>query len=440
LNKIAEVHLLYSAAMFVALVVAAPWYVAAAKRRAGLAEKLGRVPERLRARAEGCIWVHAVSVGEVLAVSRLVSALHEQTGLRVVVSTTTLTGQNLAREKFGAENVFYFPFDLPFAIRRYLAALRPELMVLAESEFWPNFVRMSQRSGARVAVVNARISDRSLPRYLRLRWPWRRILRDVDLFLAQTERDADRLRLIGAEPGRVHVTGNLKYDVAAARDLAVVQLLRRRIPAGTDVIVAGSTAEGEEAMLVEAFRGILERRPGALLIIAPRHPERFAAVAALVKSSGVRLWRRSEIESADAGTFPGGVLLLDSIGELASVYGLATVAFVGGSLVPRGGHNILEAAQHGVPIVVGRHTENFRDMVHAFERAQALRVVEPETLTAELLRLLESSTERQQMGRRAIAEFQAQAGATSRTVQHLTRLLRPAAAAGDVVSVQATTR
>jgi len=429
-------HLLYSAGLLLALMLAAPWYLAAAKRRAGLGEKLGRVPARLGGQsAARCIWVHAVSVGEVLAVSRLIPLLREQTGRRVVVSTTTVTGQRLARVKFGEEHVFYFPFDFAFATKAYFRALRPELVVLSESEFWPNLLRLAREHGARVAVVNARISDRSLPRYLRLRFLWRRILGDIELFLAQTQQDAERLRMIGVDAARVHVSGNLKFDVVASRDLPVLQQIVARIPRGTDVIVAGSTAEGEESLVTDAFRRVRERRPDALLILAPRHPERFAAVAELVKQAGLQLWRRSEIQ--EQGELRGGVLLLDSIGELAAIYSLATIAFVGGSLVPRGGHNILEAAQHGVPIVIGPHTENFREVVEAFERAGAVRIVTPNEVTSGLLRLLDSPAERQALGSHALEQFRAQAGATARTLEYLTRLLPNCEQASVATAIEA---
>jgi len=457
-------HLLYSAGLFLALILASPWYLAAAKRRAGLAEKLGRVPSRLRrGSSEPCIWVHAVSVGEVLAVSRLIPCLREQTGRRIVVSTTTVSGQRLAREKVGEENVFYFPLDLPFAIRPYLRALRPELVLMAESEFWPNLLRLSREYGARVAVVNARISDRSLPRYQRLRFLWRPILRNVDWFLAQTAQDAERLQMIGADAARVHVSGNLKFDVVASRDLPVAQELRARILPETDVIVAGSTAEGEEALLIDAFRRVLHRRPNALLILAPRHPERFEVVAELVKTAGLPLWRRSQfltlregvilseggasgalspagetrVEGSRFSKLTGGVLLLDSIGELAAIYSLATIAFVGGSLVPRGGHNILEAAQHGVPIMVGPHTDNFRQMLQAFERAGAVRVIAPNEVSSALLHLLDNPAERQTLGVRAVEQFQAQAGATARTLAYLTQLLPTSTPANLAAPVEA---
>ena len=210
-------HILYTLALGVALLLATPWWawqmLTRRKYRAGLGERLGRVPSRLGS-AEGAVWVHAVSVGEVLAVSAVLGRLRQGwPGRRLVVSTTTLAGQKLARDRFGEDNVFYFPLDFAFAIRPYLRALRPELVVLAETEFWPNFLRLARRHGARIAVVNARISDRSLPRYRRWKGLLTGVLRNVDVFLAQSEEDARRLREIGADPARVRVGGNLKFDV-----------------------------------------------------------------------------------------------------------------------------------------------------------------------------------------------------------------------------------
>ncbi len=413
-------YILYSAALALAFLLALPWILAAAKRRAGWREKLGRVPARLRpsAAGESCIWVHAVSVGEVLAASRLINLLRGESGRRVVVSTTTVTGQHLARQHF--EEVFYFPFDFAFAIRPYLRVLRPEMVVLVESEFWPNFLRLARASGARVAVVNARISDRSLPRYLASKFFWRRILRGVDLFLARSEQDRERLLAIGADPARVYVARNLKFDITAPPDLAIVHELRRRAQ-GASVIVAGSTAEGEDTIILEAFRRVLQSCPRSLLILAPRHPERFDAVASLVAGLGLPLWRRSQLVPDQELT--GGVLLLDSIGELSAIYSLALIAFVGGSLVPRGGHNILEPAQHGAAILTGPHTENFHDMVEIFQREDAVLMVDANSLSTELLRLLGDDQEREALGRRAAAVFRSQAGATRRTLDQLLSLL-----------------
>jgi 3-deoxy-D-manno-octulosonic-acid transferase len=418
-------YLLYSALLAAAAVVTAPWWLARMLVRGAqagsLAERMGRVPARLGA-ADGCIWVHAVSVGEVLAVSRLVARLQKQfPERRVLVSTTTATGQKLARERFGENNVFYYPLDFGFAIKPYLRRLRPRLVVLAESEFWPNFLRLVRQSGARIAVVNSRISDRSLPRYLKLRPLWKRVLGGVDLFLAQGEEDARRLMAIGAPETRVHVTGNLKFDVETLDRASANHILREVLQHASPVVVCGSTAEGEEAIVLDAFRAVLETYPGAVLVLAPRRPERFDTVAGLLGKSGLRFWRRSQLAGNESLT--GGVLLLDSIGELAALYALATVAFVGGSLVPHGGHNILEPAQHGVATLVGPHTENFRDIVAIFERAQAVKVVSGEEFEPALLMLLEESAARQELGRRAGEVVRQQRGATEATLNALAELL-----------------
>jgi len=420
-------HLLYSALLALALVLTAPWWLvrmlAQGKYRAGLGERLGRVPARLGS-AQGCIWVHAVSVGEVLAVSGLVAGLRERfPDRRVVVSTTTATGQKLARERFGADNVFYYPADFGFAIRPYLRALRPDLVVLAESEFWPNFVRLARRGGARIAVVNARVSDRSLPRYLRLRALWRRVLGDLDLFLAQSDEDARRLVAIGAPAARVSVAGNLKFDVQPPELLPAVEMLRRILQSATAVVVCGSTAEGEEPIVLRAFSAVLEKHPRTVLILAPRRPERFDAVAELITASGLKFWRRSQLAGNES--LSGGVVLLDTIGELAALYSLAAVAFVGGSLAPRGGHNILEPAQYGIATLVGPHTENFRDIIGIFERAGAVRRISPGGFAGELLRLLNDADggARQELGRRAAEVVRQQRGATERTIAALASLL-----------------
>src|SRR5580704_12946860 len=316
------------------------------KYRSGFGERMGRVPARLTAGDSGpakrVIWVHAVSVGEVIAASGLVREMRENfLQHRVVVSTTTDTGQALARERFGDANVFYFPLDFAFAIRPYLRALRPELVVLAETEFWPNFLRLTHASGARIAVVNARISDRSRPNYRRFRWASRKMLALVDLFLAQTPEDGARLRSIGADAARVQVTGNLKFDGSLPAAPPIVESLRRALAdeGAGPVLVCGSTVEDEEPPLLKAFENLRVGHPRAVMILAPRRPERFDEVAILLRQMEIPSWRRSLWQGEKLA---GGVLLVDSIGELAALYGLADVAFVGGSLVPRGGHNIIE--------------------------------------------------------------------------------------------------
>ncbi len=410
------------------------------KYREGLLQRLGLIrPDlsRMGCGASPLIWVHAVSVGEVLAVSRLVRTL--ETALpecRVVVSTTTRTGQALARERFGAERVFYCPLDLPWAVRAYLNALRPRLFVLAETEFWPNLLSGCFRRGIPVAVVNARVSDRSWPRYRRLRRLWRPFLSRLSRVLAQSETDADRLTAIGCRPERVSVAGNLKFDVRAAQEAEATRLLRA-LAGSLRLVVAGSTLEGEEAALLAAWPRLLASDAQLALVLAPRHPERFCAVAALLEKSQFswtrRLHWRGDDQNAepDGGNpplspgqlGPGQIVLLDTIGELASVYSLASVAFVGGSLIPAGGHNPLEPAQFGVPIVMGPHTANFRAITEDLLAHQALRIATSEELAAALIELLADPAEAQAMGERARQVFASQAGATGRCVDAIKELL-----------------
>jgi 3-deoxy-D-manno-octulosonic-acid transferase len=271
--------------------------------------------------------------------------------------------------------------------------------------------------------VNARISDRSLPGYVRWRSLLAGVLKNVDLFLTQSDEDTWRLAQIGAEPSRVRMSGNLKFDAKTPAAASGVALVRGVLERGSarPVVVCGSTLEGEEAILQRAFQAVHSRFAAAVFILAPRHPERFDAVANLMEKSGLRWWRRSQLRADDA--VRGGVLLLDSLGELAGVYGLGDLAFVGGSLVPRGGHNILEPAQHAVPILVGPHTENFRDIVSIFSRAEALRIVTPENVADAMVELLANDLLRTELGRRGADVFRAQAGATARTLEAIAGLL-----------------
>ena len=427
----------YSALLAVFLLLTLPYWVLQMMRhgkyRAGLRQRFGAVPAALAGRGEKpAIWVHAVSVGEVVAASAVVEALRQKfPSHRVLISTTTSTGQKLAAQRFGADNVFYFPLDFAFAVRPYLDALRPDLVVVAETEFWPNFLRCAKRSGARIAVINCRISDRSFPGYKRFRF-WlpkllEKTLANVDVFLAQTDEDRKRLIEIGAPESKVTVAGNLKFDVAPPPSPKIVASLRESfIHSGAGpVLVCGSTLEDEEGSLLSAFRNILVNHPKAVMILAPRHPERFAEVAALVEELGFRMWRRSlwGSELGSGEPLAGGVFLVDSIGELATLYSLATVAFVGGSLVPRGGHNILEPALYGVPIVTGNHYENFRDVVNFFATRNAVRIVGVAELPLVFMELIENVNERTTLGRNALAALESQSGATARTVSALLRLM-----------------
>jgi len=417
----------YSALIALVLILGSPYWayemVRHGKYRKGLNERLGIVPARFRASNRACIWVHAVSVGEVLAVSELVQQLRSNFRQhRIIVSTTTDTGQKLAADRFGAENVFYFPLDFALAARNWFRALRPELVVIAETELWPNFLRVASMFGACVAIVNARISDRSLKGYRRWNVFVRPSLQRIDVFCAQTAADAERLKEIGAPADRVLVGGNLKYDVPPPSAPAIVDELRASIArtAAGPVFVCGSTVEEEESLLLGAFTNVLATYPGATMLLAPRHPQRFDEVDDLLWKMRLPFQRRSQWKG---DSLRGGILLIDTIGELSALYALADIAFVGGSLVPKGGHNIIEPAQHGVAIVVGNHTENFRDIVGLFQSRDAVRVVGPAELPLVFMELLANTDERKGLGRRAAETLDSQRGATQRTLVELRRLL-----------------
>lgn len=421
----------YNVTLLTVLLAGAPWWLwrmaTTKKYREGIWERLGRVRSGLAPgeSSRPVIWLHAVSVGEVLAASRLVGELDRAfPENRMVISTTTRTGQALARERFGTDRVFYCPLDLPWAVRAYLNALRPKLLILAETEFWPNLLNGCFRRGIPVAVVNARISDRSWPRYQMLRTLWRPILARLNRVLAQTDTDAERLRALGCRPDAVTVAGNLKFDVRATKEAEVTRRLRKT---ERRFLVAGSTLEGEEAALLEAWPRLRERDPELAVILAPRHPERFGTVGGLLDRSGIGWVRRSDWKAQTSGAEsplgPSQILLLDTIGELASVYSLATIAFVGGSLVPAGGHNPLEPAQFGVPIVMGPHYANFRAITEDLIAHQAIRIAPKDELAEALADLLGNRSEATAMGKRARQVFEQQAGATGRCIEAIRDLL-----------------
>ena len=421
----ARMMLLYTGAVALALLLSAPvwgWRMLRQGRyREGLAQRLGIIPQRLQEAAwmHRVIWVHAVSVGEVLAASRLIQSLQEALPhYSIVLSTTTPTGQAVARERFGADRVFYYPLDLSSPVRRYLRALQPELLILMESELWPRMLVECERARVPVAVVNARVSDRSLPRYLALRALWKPLLAKVSLLLAQTPEDAARWVRIGATPERVSTPGNLKYDVTVDANSPLVTLLQRHLPNKAKVIVCGSTHAGEEELLLQCFAQM--QQAGPVLVLAPRHPQRSGEVEALVTAANLSCLALSQWRLAPEPITTGTVLLVDTVGELAPLYSLAAVAFVGGSLVQQGGHNPLEAAQFSVPVVMGPHFENFRSMVDAMRSADAIVITEPQSLCASLQAAIRNQSD---VGARARSFYESQAGATARTVQALLTLL-----------------
>ena len=407
----------YSFLLTLALVLSVPWWgmrmLTSGRYREGLGERLGQVPARLvqEITSDHVIWVHAVSVGEVLAAERLIGELREALpGWGIVVSTTTAAGQSVARQRLAGVPVFYMPLDFRFAIRPYLEKLRPRLIVLMESELWPRMLVECERRAIPVAVVNARISDRSFPRTMRLRMLWLPFMAKVQVFFAQGQETADRLERIGVAPDRIRVVGNLKYDAPALSENLVVLTLRANLPHGAKLVVCGSTLEGEEAMLLQAWDG------RGVLLIAPRHPQRFDEVVQLVGPGGIRM---SEWMKAPGTLGDDVVLILDTLGNLAAVYELASVAFVGGSLVPKGGHNPLEPARFGVPVLMGPSFENFREIVNAMLSMVAIQIIGVNELAVAL-----NAAPNLELGRRGRVYCESMAGATGRTVAALLELLK----------------
>lgn len=421
------VMLVYSLLLTVGLAAAAPWWgwrMATSNRyREGLTGRLGRVPAVLREACAGkrVVWVHAVSVGEVLAVARLVGDLRAKLGdgWVVAVSTTTATGQTIARERLGATTVFWFPLDFGFAVRAYLRSLRPELLVLVEGELWPRVLWECEKVGVPVAVVNARVSDRSYKRAMRIRRLWGWMGRRVRLFLAQGEETAGRLRELGVAADRLRVSGNLKYDVPA-QELNRMAIRIRSLLSKSELIVAGSTLQGEEQMLIQQWPRVLEGSSNASLLLAPRHPDRFAEVTQVAQASGYPWFRCSQLLEANEPVFGETILILDTLGDLAAVYGVADAAFVGGSLMAKGGHNPLEAARFGVPVVMGPSYENFREIVDGMRAADAIRITGAGGLAQALVEALRDG---KAMGERGRVLFEAQAGATGRSVEALLGLI-----------------
>lgn len=422
-------YFLYSLMLGMALALLGPLLLLFPNKRNrymhSLGQRLGSVPRRVQQAETGAIWVHAVSVGEVLAVEPLVAELRRRFPQRkVLISTTTRTGQELARLRYGEENVFYFPLDFAFACRRVLRAIKPALVVIAETEIWPNFLREARRAGARLAFVNGRLSDRSFRGYRRLRGLLRRALAPVDLFLMQSEEDVKRMRAVGAREDRVQAGGNLKFDLPLPKRPDFLPDLER-VAQSAPIIVAGSTLAGEEEQVLEAVstaRSVKGRKP--VLVLAPRHPERFEEVARLLAKRDVHFIRRRQL--AEAGGRPD-VVLLDTLGELAGVYAVATLAFVGGSLVPKGGHNPIEPAFWGKPVLFGPSMENFRSMAEALVKAgAAFQVNSAEAMGLVLATLLASPEACERAGAAARAVVESERGASVRCADQLAALLQSA--------------
>jgi len=437
-------YFLYSLAIICYAILRAPRLLYDAVRHGKyfgtLGERWGRLPAAINPRGVPSIWIHAVSVGEVLATGALIPALRDRYPDHPLwLSTTTQTGRAAATTLGGVDGLFYFPFDLSPVVARVLDRVRPELFVMVDTELWPNLLRHCTLRGVKTVLVNGRISDRSYPRYRLVRPFFRHVLAGVDRCCAQNEESGRRLIDLGAPPTRVTVTGNLKFDtltVPDARSPWVRDGVLRafRIAEGRTVVMAASTHPGEETPVLEAFASIRRADPTALLVVAPRHPERCGEVTALAAGQGLETVRRSELPVD--GDPRAAVVVLDTVGELATLFQIATVVFLGGSLVPAGGHNILEPAAWGKPVVFGPHMENFAEIAALFlTNRAACQIRSAGALEPALSTLLGDPVQRAALGAAARALVEANRGATDRSLAVMAALLPPAggAAAGVVM-------
>ncbi|HEY5885430.1 MAG TPA: 3-deoxy-D-manno-octulosonic acid transferase [Pyrinomonadaceae bacterium] len=429
-------YFIYSVLLSIAFLILLPRFLWDALRHgkyvAGFRERLGNVTPITNSNTP-LIWIHAVSVGEAQAARPLVRELKTRfPDIALVISTTTRTGQELARDIFKDEaiNIFYFPFDWRWTVRRVLNAIRPTAVVILETELWPGFLRECRNQKIPVAIVNGRLSDKSFRRYNWVRSFISRVLNSVSLAIMQTDADAKRLTELGMERSKVKVSGSLKFDAGllSSSPAATEYFDERFALSRTPVILAASTHAPEERIVIQSFQQILTKLPDARLLIAPRHPERFNEVASLIAVSGLPFARRSKPLAKSNKT--DSVILLDSIGELQSVYSLATIVFMGGSIAKTGGHNILEPAAAGTCVVTGSYTHNFQAIVQTFSKGDALVQLQArseseagEELTTVISDLLADPARRTAIAARAKVLVNENRGATQRTVDWLSPLL-----------------
>ncbi|MDX1943954.1 MAG: 3-deoxy-D-manno-octulosonic acid transferase [Pirellulaceae bacterium] len=414
------------------LAALSPWLLWQAwrtgKYREGWAAKLrGRVPHR-QGNAR-CLWLHAVSVGEVNLLAPIIERFERRhPDWEIVISTTTQTGHALAQKRYAPRMVFYCPLDFTWAVRSALRDIRPDLLVLAELELWPNLVRAARLAGAKVAVINARLGEKSFRGYRRIGWLARRALANIDLIAAQNGEYATRFLALGAPAEAVHVTGSIKFDGARTdRANSDTQRLARLAEIKPDdmVFLAGSTQEPEESLALDSYLALAPAHPMLQLILVPRHPERFDAVAELLNRRGVRWQRRSRLE-ADRAASGVRILLVDAVGELGAWWGTAHIAFVGGSLGQRGGQNMIEPAAYGAAVSFGPNTWNFRDVAALLVQHQAATIVSGGgELTAFVEKCLTDPSFAPSLGQAARDLVLAQQGAADRTLALLDALLGP---------------
>ncbi len=420
--RVVVLHGIYDAFFTLALLVASPYLlyriVTSGRFRAGLCQRFGFIPRR-RSPDRPCLWIHGVSVGEIQTAEALIEELgRRHPDVEIVLSTTTATGQKVARRRHPDRTIFYYPLDFSLVTHRVIRRIRPDAILLMELEIWPNFLLACALRQLPVAVVNGRISQKSFVGYRRLR----RILPEpfgrVSLYCVQTEEYSERLLALAVDREKIFVTGNMKYDNISTESAwtARAALESRFGIAATDrVLIGGSTHSGEEEALVEIYRKLRRRHPGLRLVVAPRHPQRAQEVRQIIERRGLRCLAKTDLDAESISPRGDEVILLDTVGDLPVVYALGTLVFVGGSLIPHGGQNMMEPAAHGKPVLFGLHTFNFReDVAILLEHEAAIQVSDADDLATQIARLLSDEAAARVMGERAQAVIRERKGATKR--------------------------
>jgi 3-deoxy-D-manno-octulosonic-acid transferase len=423
------IYSLFLAVIFVLLFPGLYFWAVTGKH--GVLERLGKLSgESLeKVNSKKVLWFHAASVGEIKLLSSIISKVKKKNpAYSIVVSTLTKAGRSEGEKNLkGVDLFFYLPIDLPFFLKKVLKKLNPKALVLVETEIWPNLIRECKLFGARVALINGRFSQKSFQRYSKLKGFFSSVLSRYDLFCMRTQEDAKKLLLLGADSQKVNVVGNLKYDTVVPEHKNINRDDLKKdlgIPRDSKVLMAGSTEQGEERMILDVFKKLKLKHPDLFLILAPRHLNRIKQVEKELLESGVKYQMRTQLkkESEEKSNF--NVILLDTIGELFSLYSIAEVAFVGGSLIPFGGHNVLEPAMHSVPVLFGPHMDHFKESSELLiESGGGMIIKDSEELLLKMSELLKDEDKRKKMGKMAYAFIKRHQGASDKTVELLFNLI-----------------
>ncbi len=425
-------YFIYSFLYFIALILLLPYFIyqeiKSTKYLKSLSQRLGFLPGNLNPKKKLSIWIHSVSVGETIAAKPIIIQLRRKhPDLKIFLTTTTITGHSVAESSgYPVDALLYFPFDFSLICRKFLRILNPCLLILMEGEIWPNILKECKKKSIKVILINGRISPRSFKRYRVIRPFFKNVLNHIDFFCMQSEEDAKRISEIGAEQKRVLITGNLKFDqVDFSYSKTKIDALKNIFPdtEKDKIIIAGSTHHGEDEIVLEAFNYLRQNYPNLVLILAPRHPERCPQIEILIKKYKISYIRRSEI-SPRSEKVRYNLYLIDTIGELSSIYALGYVIFVGGSLVPIGGHNILEPAFYGKPVIFGKHMDNFQFIASQFLKYKAgLQVSNLKELIDSIIKLLQEQKIYNDMSRNAQKLIDKNKGATHTTIEAIGRLI-----------------